>query len=59
MAPGTYSFPVYATVDGVRVAKEDDRIIVTGDGIIPEPSMGIFGGMALLLGFLGFRRNRR
>jgi hypothetical protein len=60
VTPGTYTFDVYGLVDGVRTTlPERDRIVVTGDGIIPEPSMGIFGGMALLLGFLGFRRNRR
>jgi hypothetical protein len=59
LTPGTYDFNIYGLVDGVRTAREIDRIIVPGDGAIPEPSMGVFGGMALLLGFLGFRRHRR
>lgn len=58
LAPGTYSFNVYGTVDGGRVATEADRIVVTGGGTgVPD------GGQAMLLlvasmGLVGMAKRR-
>ncbi|MDD5036127.1 MAG: PEP-CTERM sorting domain-containing protein [Methylococcaceae bacterium] len=49
VTPGVYSFPIYATVDGVRVATESDTI-TTPTTRVPEPvSLALFGiGLAAL-----------
>jgi hypothetical protein len=52
VAPGTYDFPVYATVDGGRVATERDSIQVGGgvpDGGLTAALLGIgLSGLSLL-----------
>ena len=48
VAPGDYEFPIYATVDGGRVAREIDTIHVTGDTKVPEPSTLSMVGLALV-----------
>jgi hypothetical protein len=54
-APGDYSFSIYATVDGGRVASEADRITVGDGAAVPEPNTMLLLG-AGLLGLSGFRR---
>jgi hypothetical protein len=55
LAPGTYDFSLYGTVDGGYVATEFDHITVTG---VPEPATLLFLGFGLL-GVAGLRRLRR
>jgi hypothetical protein len=43
--PGTYTFPIFAKVDGGIVATEDDTITVTG---VPEPSTLLLLGTGVL-----------
>ena len=50
LGEGSYDFPIYATVDGGRVATELDHITVRGRvGAVPEPGMLALMGMGLLL----------
>jgi hypothetical protein len=55
-AAGVYDFPIFATVDGGRVATEDDSITVTD---VPEPGtlMLLTGGLASV-GLYARRRRR-
>jgi hypothetical protein len=46
-APGTYGFPIFATVDGGRVATEDDHIVVTGEGVPDSGSAFMLLGLAV------------
>lgn len=55
VTPGDYSFNIYATVDGGRVATESDRISVGGEVAVPEPSTLLLFGLGLL-GLTGIRR---
>jgi len=57
VTPGVYSFNVYGTVDGGRVATESDRITVTG-AAVPEPGTLLLLGSGLI-GLAGYRRRAR
>lgn len=56
LAPGDYTYAIDALVDGRVVATGADRIIVTGDTEIPEPSTYALLGIGLLS--LGWLRRR-
>jgi hypothetical protein len=47
LAPGTYDFSLYGTVDGGRIATETDHIVVTGTAV-PEPGTLLLMGLGLL-----------
>lgn len=47
VAPGTHSFDIYGTVDGVRVATEADRITVGEGSAVPEPGTLALLGLAM------------
>lgn len=55
LAPGTYTFNVYATVDGGRVATETDTITVPGTGVPDGGSSLALLGLGLA-GLAGIRR---
>lgn len=54
LAPGTYDFDMFGTVDGGRIATEHDLITVTGTAV-PEPATMLLLGLGLL-GLAGVRR---
>ena len=54
--PGVHTFPIYATVDGGRVATETDTITSLAEGV-PEP--GTLALVGVSLAGLGFVRRRR
>jgi hypothetical protein len=47
VAPGTYDFPVYGTVEGGRVATETDHIVVTGATVPDSGSALMLLGLAM------------
>ena len=55
LAPGTYDFSLYGTVDGGRVATETDHIVVAG---VPDPGATLLLFGMGLAGLTAFRRWR-
>jgi hypothetical protein len=55
-APGTYNFPIYGTVDGGRVATENDHIVVTGEGTVPDSGSAFMLLGLAMAGVEAFRR---
>jgi len=54
VAPGTYDFSIFGTVDGGRVAEEIDSIMVVGTAV-PEPATLLLLGFGIA-GLAGIRR---